>query len=276
MATFSSNISGSLSPDETRYWVIDTDSVDAVLVEITASGSPYEVDVLTTGTSYTDGVFARESYDSSLVSPPRTVNDTSTHEYGSEVVRNAVAVEVTNTGSSRIAVSGQINTKSANSDTSPLAFLQGNSGQAPASVRDGQLTTAATANPYTDEDAQDAVGAMADGTLTYDDPAPSFGIATGGVTAAEIAADAVTTTQLNTPFADLKTLVGSPVTVGAALSLADGQKVYLGDGQDMSFRYDPATDGIVFAEESGPTDVAAITSSGDWNITGVLTETTTV
>ena len=68
------------------------------------------------------------------------------------------------------------------------------------SVAHGDLSDAppsAHHSKYTDEEAQDAVGNNYDATLAYDDAAPSFGIADGGVDTTQLAAQAVTTTEVD-------------------------------------------------------------------------------
>lgn len=50
---------------------------------------------------------------------------------------------------------------------------------------------------YSNEEAQDAVGNNYDATLSYDDATPSFGIASGGVDTTQLAASAVTTTEVD-------------------------------------------------------------------------------
>lgn len=61
---------------------------------------------------------------------------------------------------------------------------------------DGTETDIGTAR-YTDEEAQDAVGTMADGSLYYDDVTPNFGIADGGVSSVKIADGAVGSAKIS-------------------------------------------------------------------------------
>lgn len=81
----------------------------------------------------------------------------------------------------------------ANANTSLNNLLPtqtGNSGKV--LTTDGSNTSWAAASGYTDEQAQDAVGAMIDGTLTYVDATPLLKVADGGIGATQLASTAVT------------------------------------------------------------------------------------
>jgi len=114
----------------------------------------------------------------------------------------------------------------------------------------GNALTVASSAVYSDEKAQDAVGNNVDGTLAYDDAAPSFGVADG----------AIGTQQLNTPFTDLTTLHATPVTVGASdLRVQNGQGIEDTDGQTRFLVEDVSTTWI---DDAGDDAITAVGSLG--------------
>ena len=89
------------------------------------------------------------------------------------------------------------------------------------------LTFAATG--YTDEQAQDAVGAMVDASLTYVDATPLLQIAALGVTTGKLADDAVT-------YAKMQNASGASVILGrgSAAGPGDYEPITLGSGLTMT------------------------------------------
>lgn len=142
---------------------------------------------------------------------------------------------------------------------------------------------------YSDEDAQDAVGSTFDSSLSYDDAAPSMGIAAGGVGTTELADDAVTTAKVAAD-AITQALIASGAVGSAQLVTEDVQDIAGGmAGSNLTYD-DPndvinATDTHVAVSEDG-TEVLAdvddinlgaflsVTDDGDNSVTVDGTDST--
>jgi hypothetical protein len=88
---------------------------------------------------------------------------------------------------------------------------------------------------YADEEAQDAVGTILDGTLAYDDATPSIGVATDGITTTELSFDPATQTELDNHAGD--TSNPHSVTASQAGAIPDSN----GAVSESNLGFDPAT-----------------------------------
>jgi hypothetical protein len=124
---------------------------------------------------------------------------------------------------------------------------------------------------FSNEEAQDAVGGIVSDGLVYDDAnnridvdagnaltfnTGTLAVAAGGVGSSEIAADGVGQSEIG---------------------LGDGDAVLFGAGDDMGARFDATADDFRVQDETNSTDRLALDrTSGDLNISGTLTEGSTL
>lgn len=97
-------------------------------------------------------------------------------------------------------------------------------------VHTGAIGGDGSGGSYTDEQAQDAVGTMADATLAYTDATPALGVADGGLSATHLSFDPVTQSELttHTGTADAhhtKYALGDDVAASGTATLTDGAAV---------------------------------------------------
>lgn len=105
-------------------------------------------------------------------------------------------------------------------DQVSIVGISGTKAQFDTAVTDGNFLYVGDVTQYTDEQAQDAVGAMVDSTLVYNDGAPSLSRAglTGAVTASSgsnaTALGSFTLSQLNTALSDADVSTGGGTATG--------------------------------------------------------------
>lgn len=139
MVRNSSTLAATVAAGDTEYWYIEAAGKDAVRVDISADGSPYDVDVLTGGNHPPRGSFDANDY-TSILSAAQTFEDTNNHTVGGDAVSRSVAVAVTNNSGAQITVDGEINTHEPADAESAAAFLADGVSAVGKTVVDGNET----------------------------------------------------------------------------------------------------------------------------------------
>lgn len=181
-----------------------------------------------------------------------------------------------------------------NADTTTMANITGTKAQFDTAVTDGNILFVGDITQYTDELAQDAVGAMVDTTLVYNDLAPSLSRAalTGAITASAgsnaTLLGSFTTAQLNTALSDNDIATGGGTATGTNTgdqtsivgisgtkaqfdtACSDGNFLYVGDQPSLSYAsaFATATTSISAATYADITGCSVTLAAGTWLIIG--------
>lgn len=127
----------------------------------------------------------------------------------------------------------------------------------------GKITVGA--DRYTDEEAQDSVGLNYDTTMAYDDATPSFGVASGGITATEIAAGAVGSSEIASGGVSTAELASAAVTLPKIDASAGSGGQYLRTGGTAG---SAAWQDLPFVTVGGGGDYASIQAAHDGETSG--------
>lgn len=138
MAQFTSDISVTLDDGETERFVVDTLKADAVRVDLSADGAPYDVDIQTSETFPDAANFNAGDYTSSLPFGAETYTDTNEHTTAAEAVDQSVYVAITNNSGSPALFTGSISTLSASAGETVESFTTKGTGSRPMASRDGR------------------------------------------------------------------------------------------------------------------------------------------
>jgi hypothetical protein len=137
MVQYSRDIDIQLDDGETERFVVQTFGDDAVRVDLSGDGSPYDVDIQTAGEHPTPANFNPGEYMSCLPLGSEMYTDTSEHTTATEVVDESVFVAVTNNSGSPTQFSGTIQTHSHDSRDSAASFTTSGTGSRASGYRDG-------------------------------------------------------------------------------------------------------------------------------------------
>lgn len=139
MVQFSRNIDVKLNDGQTERFVVQTFNDDAVRVDLSANGSPYDVDIQT-ASEYPSGEaeFDTADYEQCLPLGTETYTDTSEHSTASEVVGESVFISITNNSGGSLTFTGQVSTHSNGASSSVQQFVTGGTGSRASAFRDGR------------------------------------------------------------------------------------------------------------------------------------------
>jgi len=171
MVKRNASISATLSDSETERWLINTDSAHAVRAAISSDGEPYDVDIQTAPLYPGVGSFDTQDFSTVLPGGARTLRETSEVQLATDMVNEAVFVEITNNAGSDVTFSGSIDTYGFASDRSLMDFLMGPAANRPHVWVDGESVQRNTESTYVPQDltASAAPEPGDDGTLAVHD-----------------------------------------------------------------------------------------------------------